>query len=365
MKPVSLLKRYKLTLPSELSQFLEEQVAKGEYHVPAEAIVEALWLLRNRKMTVEERRADLQNAILAGINSGEATEWNADEFRQQAHARLAEYKRAHAIEDLQEVMTYLYSLERTTAEKVVAEAVSQLPSEKRGQIIHRLFKITDAVDTVEGIREGLENIKAGKGRPFEEFFEELRKELGIPAYLNRSYIQTLQWVSVAERLPETTGSYLVASSRGTVAVADWYEENRWSVGRDEVFVAQEISCWMPLPTPPEPESEKVSLDDEMIQTFQAVADPTVTLEEVRTAIAKIPNAATEEEAEDPEALDRAMAKMMNRTPEEIEAARAQLFQASRPPRELPEGKTLEDMISGKWPGDETGEEVLRALEKLS
>lgn len=55
----------------------------------------------------------------------------------------------------------------------------------------------------------------------------------------------------------------------------------------------------------------------------------------------------EEEQEDPEALDRAIAKMMNRTPEEIEAARAQLFQASRPPCEIPEGKTLEDMISGK------------------
>ena len=73
----------------------------------------------------------------------------------------------------------------------------------------------------------------------------------------------------------------------------------------------------------------------------------------------------EEEAEDPGALDRAVARMMNRTPEEIEATRAQLFAEMEPPRPLPPGKTLEDMISGKWPGDETEEEVLRALEKLS
>ena len=72
-----------------------------------------------------------------------------------------------------------------------------------------------------------------------------------------------------------------------------------------------------------------------------------------------------EEAEDPGALDRAVAKMMNRTPEEVEATRARLFAEMEPPRPLPPGKTLEDMISGKWPGDETDEEVLRALERLS
>jgi predicted DNA-binding antitoxin AbrB/MazE fold protein len=51
--------------------------------------------------------------------------------------------------------------------------------------------------------------------------------------------------------------------------------------------------------------------------------------------------------EDPGVLERAVAKLMNRTPEEIEATRARLFQQSRPPCEIPEGKTLEDMICGK------------------
>jgi hypothetical protein len=74
---------------------------------------------------------------------------------------------------------------------------------------------------------------------------------------------------------------------------------------------------------------------------------------------------TEEEAEDPDALNRAMAKMMNRTPEEREAARARLLQHSRAPRAIPEGQNLNDVVYGKWPGDETEEEILAALEKLS
>lgn len=74
-----------------------------------------------------------------------------------------------------------------------------------------------------------------------------------------------------------------------------------------------------------------------------------------------------EEAEDPGALDRAIAKMMNRTPEEAEAeaARVRLFQRSRAPREIPNGQTLNDVVYGKWPGEESEEEVLAALEKLS
>lgn len=68
---------------------------------------------------------------------------------------------------------------------------------------------------------------------------------------------------------------------------------------------------------------------------------------------------------DPDALERVIAQMTNRTPEEIEETRARLFQEMEPPRPLPPGKTLADILYGKWPGDETDEEVLAALEKLS
>jgi predicted DNA-binding antitoxin AbrB/MazE fold protein len=88
-------------------------------------------------------------------------------------------------------------------------------------------------------------------------------------------------------------------------------------------------------------------------------------DKVRISLLKIINPSEDETDEEPGALERAIAKMMNRTPEEIEATRTRLFQQSRPPREIPEGKTLEDMICGKWPGDETDEQILEALEKLS
>lgn len=68
---------------------------------------------------------------------------------------------------------------------------------------------------------------------------------------------------------------------------------------------------------------------------------------------------------DPDALEKAVARLLNRTPQEVEAARARLFKASRPPRPLPEGKTLEDVLAGQWPGDETDEQVYEALRKLS
>ncbi|MCI0387611.1 MAG: hypothetical protein MOB07_02410 [Acidobacteria bacterium] len=69
--------------------------------------------------------------------------------------------------------------------------------------------------------------------------------------------------------------------------------------------------------------------------------------------------------EDPYALEHAIAKLLSRTPEEVEQTRARIFQASRPPRPLPEGKTLYDVVCGQWPGDETDEEVFEALKRLS
>lgn len=35
-------------------------------------------------------------------------------------------------------------------------------------------------DAIEGIREGLESMKQGRGTPAREFFAELRQEFGIP-----------------------------------------------------------------------------------------------------------------------------------------------------------------------------------------
>lgn len=73
----------------------------------------------------------------------------------------------------------------------------------------------------------------------------------------------------------------------------------------------------------------------------------------------------EEQDDDAESLEAAIARMKNRTPEEIVSARERILSATPPPRELPDGKNIFEVVMGKWPGDETDEEILSALDKLS
>lgn len=60
-----------------------------------------------------------------------------------------------------------------------------------------------------------------------------------------------------------------------------------------------------------------------------------------------------------------LAWLKNRTPADAERTLAELLAASRPPRPLPEGKTLYDVVEGSWPGDETDEQIRDALDRLS
>jgi antitoxin component of MazEF toxin-antitoxin module len=64
-------------------------------------------------------------------------------------------------------------------------------------------------------------------------------------------------------------------------------------------------------------------------------------------------------------LERAVYAMTHRTPAQIAAAQAHAMEAYQPVRTVPPGKTLADMVSGKWPGDETDEQILAALKELS
>jgi prevent-host-death family protein len=43
----------------------------------------------------------------------------------------------------------------------------------------RLLDLAAAADVKEGIRQGLEELRQGKGRPAKEFFEEMRKKHGL------------------------------------------------------------------------------------------------------------------------------------------------------------------------------------------
>jgi hypothetical protein len=67
---------------------------------------------------------------------------------------------------------------------------------------------------------------------------------------------------------------------------------------------------------------------------------------------------------DPQALDRAIAKMKNRTPEARAAMRERVLKASPEALPIPAGKTIFDMIPSIR-GKETDEEVFEALERLS
>ena len=63
-------------------------------------------------------------------------------------------------------------------------------------------------------------------------------------------------------------------------------------------------------------------------------------------------------------LEAAIARMTSRTPEEIALVRERLLAITPPPTELPDGKTIFDVVMGTWPGDETDAQVAAFLEKL-
>ncbi len=64
-------------------------------------------------------------------------------------------------------------------------------------------------------------------------------------------------------------------------------------------------------------------------------------------------------------LDAAIARLNGRTQEEVLATRQRLLDATPEPRPVPPGKTLEEVIMGQWPGDETDEQIAEALRRLS
>ena len=66
-----------------------------------------------------------------------------------------------------------------------------------------------------------------------------------------------------------------------------------------------------------------------------------------------------------QAIEQEIRRLTDRTPEQVVADRERIMAASRPPRPLPPGKTLADVVVGSWPGDETDEQVRKALEELS
>lgn len=61
----------------------------------------------------------------------------------------------------------------------------------------------------------------------------------------------------------------------------------------------------------------------------------------------------------------ALRALLNRTPEQIAADREAVMRTVRKARPLSPGQTLDDVVKGLWPGNETEEEILKMLEELS
>jgi hypothetical protein len=57
--------------------------------------------------------------------------------------------------------------------------------------------------------------------------------------------------------------------------------------------------------------------------------------------------------------------MIHRTPKQVAEARTRLQASIRPGAALPPGMTIFDAVAGKWPGDESDEQVAAALKDLS
>lgn len=56
-----------------------------------------------------------------------------------------------------------------------------------------------------------------------------------------------EWISVKDRMPDKSGSYFVATDRGAVCTARYWENSKqWSGAR----LNPHIIAWMPFPAPP-------------------------------------------------------------------------------------------------------------------
>jgi len=62
----------------------------------------------------------------------------------------------------------------------------------------------------------------------------------------------MDWVSVKDELPEHDALVLVTDGEH-VTIAEWYQEDGWSLSREDRAIgisSSTITHWMPLPAPP-------------------------------------------------------------------------------------------------------------------
>jgi hypothetical protein len=95
---------------------------------------------------------------------------------------MLEVKKGRAAEAGSEPMTAQY-LDRMEREgRPVTLRIDDRPPLviKDARAYQLLWELVDRVETIEAVREGLEQMERGEGRPAEEFFDEMRRKYPVP-----------------------------------------------------------------------------------------------------------------------------------------------------------------------------------------
>ena len=86
---------------------------------------------------------------------------------------------------------------------------------------------------------------------------------------------------------------------------------------------------------------------------------------LETSLGQLAEKEANGDAEVPDLLNQGLEWLTHRGPDEVRSARERILGASPPPRDIPAGKTVLDMMEGKWPGAETDAEIRDALDRTS
>lgn len=87
----------------------------------------------------------------------------------------------HPLNDFQQRLPEFVEQLRTTGEPIVLTVGGQATLVVQDATSYRkLLAVAEEARTLEGIRQGLEEMRAGFGRPADEVLEEIRREFSIP-----------------------------------------------------------------------------------------------------------------------------------------------------------------------------------------
>jgi len=85
--------------PDELEQFFAAQVAAGRFESMDDAVLEAMWRLRDRVRFEEMKREELRALVQEGLNSlerGEGRPLDVEEIKRKGREELAKRQAARA-----------------------------------------------------------------------------------------------------------------------------------------------------------------------------------------------------------------------------------------------------------------------------